>query len=337
VTATVLDIRNLCARFRTGGAAVEVVRGVDLAIGEGEVLGIIGESGSGKTVTGLSILRLLPANAEVSADVLSFRGSPLLTLTDEAFRALRGTHLAMIFQNPAGSFNPAKTIGWHLARTAERAQTRLPREGVAPRAGVAPHAGTPPPKQHAERRLAEVGIPNPARVLTLYPHQLSGGMLQRALIAMVLVLEPDLIIADEPTTNLDNIVERQIINLLHALRTRTNAAMIFITHDMSIAAGLCDRIAVMYAGEIVESGPAATVFAAPRHPYTQGLIDTALQLERGVERLREIPGEMPGITGLHEGCVFAPRCGKATDACWQARPAVTQLSPVHAVRCIHHG
>lgn len=331
MTATVLEIRNLCARFRTGGAAVEVVRGVDLAIGEGEVLGIIGESGSGKTVTGLSILRLLPANAEVSADVLNFRGSPLLTLTDEAFRALRGTHLAMIFQNPAGSFNPAKTIGWHLARTAERALTRSPREGAAPRAGAAP------PRQHAERRLAEVGIPNPARVLTLYPHQLSGGMLQRALIAMVLVLEPDLIIADEPTTNLDNIVERQIINLLHALRTRTKAAMIFITHDMSIAAGLCDRIAVMYAGEIVESGPAATVFAAPHHPYTQGLIDTALQLERGVERLREIPGEMPGITGLYEGCVFAPRCGKATDACRQARPVVTQLSAVHGVRCIHHG
>ncbi len=332
MTGTVLEIRNLCARFRTAGTAVEAVRGVDLTIGEGEVLGIIGESGSGKTVTGLAILRLLPANAEVSADVLNFRGSPLLTLTDEAFRALRGTHLAMVFQNPAGAFNPAKTIGWHLARTAERARMRLPRAGAAPRA-VAP----PPPRQHAERRLAEVGIPNPARVLTLYPHQLSGGMLQRALIAMVLVLEPDLIIADEPTTNLDNIVERQIINLLHALRTRTRAAMIFITHDMSIAAGLCDRIAVMYAGEIVESGPAATIFAAPRHPYTQGLIDTALQLERGVARLREIPGEMPGITGQHEGCVFAPRCGKATDACGQAHPAVTQLSAVHDVRCIHHG
>jgi len=324
MTEAVLEIRNLCARFRTGGATIEAVRGVDLTIGEGEVLGVIGESGSGKTVTGLSILRLLPANAEVSADVLSFRGRPLLALPDEAFRALRGTHLAMVFQNPAGSFNPAKTIGWHLARTAERARTRSPREGAVP-------------MQNGERRLAEVGIPNPARVLALYPHQLSGGMLQRALIAMVLVLEPDLIIADEPTTNLDSIVEHQIINLFRALRKRTKAAMMFITHDMSVAAGLCDRIAVMYAGEIVESGPTTAVFAAPRHPYTQGLIDTALQLERDVDRLREIPGEMPGITGIPEGCVFAPRCGKATDACRKARPVVTQLSNVHSVRCIHHG
>jgi oligopeptide/dipeptide ABC transporter ATP-binding protein len=322
MTDAVLEIRNLCARFRTGGADVEAVRGIDLAIGEGEVLGIIGESGSGKTVTGMAILRLLPENAEVSADELSFRGRPLLPLTDEVFRALRGTHLAMIFQNPAGSFNPAKSIGWHLARTAERALTRSGRE----RADTS-----------AERRLAEVGIPDPARVLTLYPHQLSGGMLQRALIAMVLVLEPDLIIADEPTTNLDNIVEHQIINLFRALRVRTRAAMIFITHDMAIAAELCDRIAVMYAGEIVESGPAGAVLAAPSHPYTQGLIDTAQQLERGAERLREIPGEMPGITGIPEGCVFAPRCGKATDECRQARPAVIRLSTVHSVRCIHHG
>ena len=321
----VLEIRNLCARFRTDGPDVDAVRGVDFALGEGEVLGVIGESGSGKTVTGLAILRLLSSNAEVTAEVLNFRGRPLLGLTDEAFRALRGTHLAMIFQNPAGSFNPAKTIGWHLARAAERALTRSGRAGV--------EVGT----RHAERRLAEVGIPDPARVLALYPHQLSGGMLQRALIAMVLVLEPDLIIADEPTTNLDNIVEHQIINLFRALRTRTRAAMIFITHDMSIAAELCDRIAVMYAGEIVEIGPAAALFAAPRHPYTQGLIDTALQLERGVERLKEIPGEMPGISGLPEGCVFAPRCGKATALCRQARPAVTQLSAVHSVRCIHHG
>ena len=347
MTEAVLKIRNLCARFRTGGATIDAVRGVDLTLGEGEVLGIIGESGSGKTVTGLAILRLLPPNAEVTAEVLNFRGRPLLGLTDEAFRALRGSHLAMIFQNPAGSFNPAKTIGWHLARTAERALTRSGRAdsradpdegaGVSAVTGADADAGARAAVRKAERRLAEVGIPDPARVLALYPHQLSGGMLQRALIAMVLVLEPDLIIADEPTTNLDNIVEHQIINLFRALRARTKAAMIFITHDMAIAAELCDHIAVMYAGEIVESGPAATLFAAPRHPYTQGLIDTALQLERGVERLKEIPGEMPGISGLPEGCVFAPRCGKATDACRQARPAVTQLSAAHSVRCIHHG
>jgi peptide/nickel transport system ATP-binding protein len=322
MTAPVLAIRNLTARFHTGNTSVDAVRGVDLDIGEGEVLGIIGESGSGKTVTGLAILRLLPENAEVAADQLDFRGRKLLALADEEFRALRGTHLAMVFQNPTGSFNPAKTIGWHLARAAERLRAKQEAGGTT---------------LDAERRLAEVGIPDPARALALYPHQLSGGMLQRALIAMVLLLEPDLIIADEPTTNLDTIVERQIIGLFRQLRARTRAAIIFITHDMSIAANLCDRIAVMYAGEIVETGPAAEVFAVPRHPYTQGLIDTALQLERRVDRLSEIPGEMPSLSGLPQGCVFAPRCHKADEACRQSRPAVTQLSTGHSVRCIHHG
>jgi len=322
MTAPLLEIRNLTVRFSTEGASVEAVRGVDLDVGEGEVLGIIGESGSGKTVTGLAILRLLPGNAEIAADRLDFRGRALSALPDEEFRSLRGTHLAMVFQNPAGSFNPAKTIGWHLARIAERSSARTATGGTA---------------RDAARRLAEVGIPEPERVLALYPHQLSGGMLQRALIAMILLLEPEIIIADEPTTNLDNIVERQIIALLRQLRARTRAAIIFITHDMSIAAGLCDRIAVMYAGEIVETGPAAELFAAPRHPYTQGLIDTALQLERRVERLSEIPGEMPSVSGLPQGCVFAPRCHKADEQCRQAPPAVALVAPGHSVRCIHHG
>ncbi len=317
-----LEIRNLAARFRTGATSIDAVRGVDLAIGEGEVLGIIGESGSGKTVTGLAILRLLPANAEITAERLAFRGRELLALSDEAFRALRGTHLAMVFQNPAGSFNPAKTIGWHLARAAERLRSKQGAGGARP---------------DIARLLATVGIPSPERALALYPHQLSGGMLQRALIAMVLLLEPELIIADEPTTNLDNIVERQIIALFRQLRARTGAAIIFITHDMAIAASLCDRIAVMYAGEIVETGPAAALLAAPRHPYTQGLIETALQLERGVERLSEIPGEMPSVSGLPQGCVFAPRCRKADEACRAAPPGVHHVAADHSVRCIHHG
>ena len=325
--APLLEIRNLTARFRTGTTAIEAVRGVDLAVAEGEVLAVIGKSGSGKTVTGLAILRLLPGNAEIAADRLDFRGQPLLALSDEAFRSLRGTHLAMVFQNPAGSFNPAKTIGWHLARAAERARTRTDRAADRPVVDSA-------------RRLAEVGIPQPERVLALYPHQLSGGMLQRALIAMVLLLEPDLIIADEPTTNLDNIVERQIIGLFRQLRARTRAAIIFITHDMAVAAALADRIAVMYAGEIVEAGPAATVFTAPRHPYTRALIDTALQLERGVDQLREIPGEMPSLAELPDGCVFAPRCAKADAACRAARPPIAELGielgAEHSVRCIHH-
>jgi oligopeptide/dipeptide ABC transporter ATP-binding protein len=317
--SALLEIRNLTARFRMAEATVEAVRGLDLDIGEGEVLGLIGESGSGKTVTGLSILRLLPPHAEVTAERLDFLGRPLLTLRDEDFRTLRGRQLAMIFQNPAGSFNPAKTIYWHLAKIAERA---VEDEALEGRADV-------------ERRLAEVGIPNPQRVLRLYPHQLSGGMLQRALIAMVLQLEPKLIIADEPTTNLDNIVERQILALLRKLRERTQASILFITHDMAAAASVCDRIAVMYAGAIVETGPASDILASPSHPYTQGLVATGRQLDQRTERLNEIPGEMP-ITAL-PGCAFAPRCPKADARCQKERPEVTRLSAARDVRCFHHG
>jgi oligopeptide/dipeptide ABC transporter ATP-binding protein len=318
--SALLEIRNLTARFRTAESTVEAVRGLDLDIGEGEVVGLIGESGSGKTVTGLSILRLLPAHAEVTADRLEFLGRPLRALRDEEFRALRGRQLAMIFQNPAGSFNPAKTILWHLAKIAER------------RGGASEGAGG---QGSLERRLAEVGIPSPERVLRLYPHQLSGGMLQRALIAMVLLLEPKLIIADEPTTNLDNIVERQILALLRKLRERTQASILFITHDMAAAASVCDRIAVMYAGAIVETGPASDILASPSHPYTQGLVATGRQLDQRTERLSEIPGEMP-VTAL-PGCAFAPRCSKADAECRKQRPEVTQLSARHDVRCFHHG
>ena len=322
MTAPLLSIRNLRVSFGGGGdAQVAVVRGIDLDLAQGEVLGVIGESGSGKTVTGMSILRLLPDSAEVRADQLEFQGKDLSAMDDEAFRGLRGGHLAMVFQNPTGSFNPAKTIGWHLDRAAER---------LAVKKGGAIGTGD------ATRRLAEVGIPDPARVRGLYPHQLSGGMLQRALIAMVLLLEPELIIADEPTTNLDNIVERQIIELFAKLRAETRAGMIFITHDMAIAADLCDRIAIMYAGEIVEIGPTAEIFETPRHPYAKGLIDAALQLDRGAERLREIPGEMPVPGHLPEGCVFAPRCPSADDVCRREKQVVVAVSQTHWVRCRKH-
>lgn len=321
MTAPLLSIRNLRVGFSGGGATVDVVRGVDLDLAPGEVLGVIGESGSGKTVTGMSILRLLPGSAIVQADRLEFQGQALPPMDDEAFRGLRGAHLAMVFQNPTGSFNPAKTIGWHLDRAAERlAEKQGPGGDVA----------------DATRRLAEVGIPDPERVRGLYPHQLSGGMLQRALIAMVLLLQPELIIADEPTTNLDNIVERQIIDLFAKLRTQTKAGLIFITHDMAIAGDLCDRIAIMYAGEIVEIGPADEIFRRPRHPYSQGLIDAALQLERGEDRLREIPGEMPVPGHLPDGCVFAPRCDRADEICRAERQVTVAVSATHSVRCRKH-
>jgi oligopeptide/dipeptide ABC transporter ATP-binding protein len=318
-----LEVRNLSTRFRMGAVDMLAVRRVDLAVARREVLGIIGESGSGKSVTGLSLLRLLPAHATVTADLLRFAGRELLPLDDEAFRQLRGTHLAMVFQDPVGAFNPAKSIGWHLDRIIARAATREDRQGIDL-------------TQDAHRWLTDVGIAHPERILSLYPHQLSGGMLQRTLIALTAALQPDLLIADEPTTNLDNIVERQIIGLFRRLKDKLGSAIIFITHDIALAAGLCDRIAVMYAGEIVETGPAELLFKSPAHPYTAGLIETSRQLDQRVGRLKEIPGELP--SGLHrpEGCLFAPRCGLATDACRAAPPANIALAKDHSVRCIRH-
>ncbi len=320
----VLDIRNLVTRFRMGRTEILAVRRVDLVLRRREVLGIIGESGSGKSVTGLAILRLLPSHASVTADRMDFAGQDLLALDDESFRKLRGTHLAMVFQDPVGAFNPAKTIGWHLDRIIARAASRADRRGSDL-------------DQDAQRWLSDVGIANPSRILPLYPHQLSGGMLQRTLIALSAALQPDLLIADEPTTNLDNIVERQIIGLFRRLREKLGSAIIFITHDISLAAGLCDRIAVMYAGEIVETGPAETLFRNPAHPYTAGLIEASRQLDRRAERLAEIPGELPSATIAATGCLFAPRCAFAVDACRAAPPPDVTLGPDHSVRCIRHG
>jgi oligopeptide/dipeptide ABC transporter ATP-binding protein len=313
--APLLDVRGLHTRFRLQGGEIEVVRGVDLSLAAGETLGLIGESGSGKTVTGLSLLRLLPQNARTSSEAMCFKGTELQALDDAAFQALRGRALAMIFQNPVGAFNPAKRVRWHLRETIRR---RLGAD--AEWLGAALSA------------LNDVGIPHPERVLRLYPHQLSGGMAQRILIAMVLALEPDLIVADEPTTNLDNIVERQILGLFRRLQGRLKAAFLFITHDMSVAASLCDRIAVMYAGQIVEVGPTRRVFDSPRHPYTSGLIATSVALKHKTARLSEIAGELPNLSTPPCGCLFERRCGQAMARCRSEAPPVFG-DAVHKVRC----
>ncbi|HVM77589.1 MAG TPA: ABC transporter ATP-binding protein [Stellaceae bacterium] len=310
-----LEIRDLRTRFDLHGGSIEVVRGVDLSLASGEVLGLIGESGSGKTMTGLSILRLLPANARLSSAVLRFKGLDLEDLDDRQFQTIRGRQIAMIFQNPVGAFNPAKRVYWHLRETIRR------RHGE--------HAEW---EERARTALHAVGIPRPERVLRLYPHQLSGGMAQRILTAMVFSLEPDLIVADEPTTNLDNIVERQILRLFRGLQRRSKATILLITHDMSVAAMLCDRIAVMYAGEIVEVGPTRELFDAPRHPYTQGLIATATALRKRAARLQEIAGELPSLAAPPPGCLFSARCAHAMDRCRSERPPMFGEAS-HRTRC----
>jgi len=311
LSGVLLETRNL----RVHAGPLEVVRQVDLVLHAGETLGVIGESGSGKTVTCLALLRLLPEGLAAAADAMVWRGTELGGLSDHDFRPYRGRQMAMVFQDPVGSFNPAKRIGWHLSTALQR---RGSRDAWRPRAAAL---------------LADVGIPRPEAVLERYPHQLSGGMLQRALIAMIVALEPGLIIADEPTTNLDNIVEQQILALFRQLQTRLSAGFIFITHDIGIAAQISDRLMVMYAGEVVETGPAAAIMAAPRHPYTRGLMATAHALASRVETLAEIPGQLPLPGARPTGCVFRPRCAFARPGCEAPQPLRT-IAPGREMRCL---
>jgi peptide/nickel transport system ATP-binding protein/oligopeptide transport system ATP-binding protein len=317
-SAAILDVRHLRTSFNVNGRDHQAVRDVTFSIHSGKVLGLIGESGSGKTVTGMSILRMLPPHAKCEASSLKFRGQDLTTLSKSEFRDLRGVALAMIFQDPVGSFNPAKTIGWHL------------RQAIS-RRGEVRHW-----QEKARSLLTDVGIRTHDRVLTSYAHQLSGGMLQRVLIAMVIGLEPTLIVADEPTTNLDNLVERQILDLLRVHQKRIGASVLFITHDLLIAGEICDRIAVMYAGEIVEIGPAAEILERPLHPYSAALRATSESLERRDEYLYELPGE-PGATAEAQSCQFAARCPKVMAQCRSALPQLVEVTPGHQVRCFLHG
>lgn len=323
--SNLLEVRGLQTTFQLRGGAIKVVEGVDFDVRSGEVLGLIGESGSGKTVTCMSILRLLPEHASVKADHLVFEGREIATLDESEFRGLRGRRMAMIFQDPVGSFNPVKTIGWHFRHVSRRVSDSRP-ELFRDRGAW---------KREAAALLRRVGIPHGKDILGSYPHQLSGGMLQRALVALVLQMRPALIVADEPTTNLDNIVEHQIVELFRGLKDEFQSSFIFITHDMSIAAKLCDRIAVMYAGQIVEVGRAEDVLNDPKHPYSQGLVRTATELAARVERLQEIPGELPNWRSMTGGCRFKPRCPHGRAGCESPQP-MRRLTQGREVRCLQH-
>jgi ABC-type dipeptide/oligopeptide/nickel transport system ATPase component len=280
-----LEVKGLNVVLDPARRGLHVVRDLDLELRPAEVLGLIGESGSGKTMTGMALLRLEPDRSALTATTMRAGGVDLLRATPGALRTLRGRTVAMIFQDPVGAFNPSKRVAWHARAVLRRRQVKQWRT-------------------EAQALLAEVDITDAARVLAAYPHQLSGGMLQRVLIALVLASHPAVIVADEPTTNLDNIVEAQILRLFRRLREQRQAAFLFITHDMTVAARLCDRIAVMYAGEIVETGGTADVFADPKHPYTAALIATARALEGDADRLPELAGEPPALAAPRTGCAF---------------------------------
>ncbi|MCC7273035.1 MAG: ABC transporter ATP-binding protein [Alphaproteobacteria bacterium] len=314
-----LSVRDLTVQFLSEAGAVTAVDRVGFDVAAGEVLGIVGESGSGKSVTALSLLRLLPSPpARIAAGRAIFEGEDLLAMPAGGLRRVRGDRIAMIFQDPMTSLNPLLTIGGHVMEP-----LRLHRglDGEAAR-------------RRAVELLDRVRIPSAARRLGDYPHQISGGMRQRVMIAAALACEPRLLIADEPTTALDVTIQAQILAILDELRRENGMAMILITHDLGVIAESADRVAVMYAGRIVEEAPVGQLFARPRHPYTEGLMRSIPRADRDLDRLEAIGGMVPPLNALPPGCRFHPRCIRAIPACAAALPELEEVAPDHRTACI---
>jgi len=312
-------VRDLKVRFRTDQGILKAADGVSVDLAEDEVLGIVGESGSGKSVTALAILGLLPATATVTGEV-SFRGRSLLDMPEDELRALRGSRIAMVFQDAMAALNPLHRVGDQVAEA-----VRIHHPEVGGRAALA----------RAVELLGQVGIPNPRTRVRQYPHEFSGGMRQRALIAMAIANHPDVLIADEPTTALDVTTQAQVLEVLKAVRQQTHSAMILITHDLGVVSGVADRVVVMYAGKVVESGTVDQVFEQPEHPYTLGLLASRPRLDQGA-RLERIPGQPPSLVNVPAGCAFHPRCpfAQLPDPCATAVPGLRSASaPGHVSAC----
>jgi oligopeptide transport system ATP-binding protein len=315
-----LSVRNLVTRFRTERGEVTAVDSVSFDVAAGETLAIVGESGSGKSVTALSILRLIPnPPGRIESGEILFDGQDLLKLSDVDVRAMRGNRIAMIFQEPMSSLNPAITIGRQVAEPINLHQRKPWTKAL----------------EMARELLAAVRMSDTASRVNAYPHQFSGGMRQRAMIAMALACKPQLIIADEPTTALDVTVQAQILDLLKDLAQGSRSALILITHDLGVVARYADRVVVMYAGRVVESAPAAELYSKPRHPYTRGLMASVPRIDGDTSRqLLPIDGQPPNLAALPAGCAFAPRCRQVTEACRQARPPLRDIGTRHQVACI---
>ncbi|MBZ0283765.1 MAG: ABC transporter ATP-binding protein [Anaerolineae bacterium] len=302
-----MEVKDLVTHFHTQEGTVYAVNGVSYKLYEGETLGVVGESGSGKSVHVLSIMGLIPSPpGKIENGEVFFRGRDLLKLTPEEMRAVRGAEIAMVFQDPMTSLNPVLTIGTQIT------------EALKLHLGMSDKEAT----ERAADLLAMVGIPDPMKRLKNYPHQFSGGMRQRAMIAMALSCNPKLLIADEPTTALDVTIQAQILDLVRRLRDEIGMAMIWITHDLGIVAGLADTVQVMYAGRIVERGPTKEVFKDTRHPYTLGLLKSLPRLDKrgGGDKLNQIEGSPPDMRKVPTGCSFAPRCPYRLEKCWEETP-----------------
>jgi oligopeptide/dipeptide ABC transporter ATP-binding protein len=315
-----LEISDLHTEFRTGAGVVRAVDGVSYTVGAGETVAVVGESGSGKSVTALSVMRLIPdPPGRITAGSVIFAGRDLLMLSEPEMREIRGGEIGMVFQEPMTSLNPVLTIGRQITETLEQ-HRGLNRSEAATR---------------AEALLAQVGIADGPRRLKQYPHQLSGGMRQRVMIAIALACDPKLIIADEPTTALDVTIQAQILELMKALTRDLGIALIIITHNLGVVARYADRVNVMYAGRIVESGPAAEIYHDPRHPYTVALLRSVPRLDRPRQaRLDPVDGQPPDLTRLDAGCAFRPRCRLADDSCALSRPVLMAVGgPGHSAAC----
>ncbi|WP_160120075.1 ABC transporter ATP-binding protein [Rhodovarius lipocyclicus] len=313
-----LEVKNLCTHFFTRAGVVKAVDGVSFSIGRGKVLGLVGESGSGKTVTGFSILGLVDPPGRIVSGEIRFKGQNIVGLGEEELRRLRGNRIAMIFQDPMMTLNPVLRVDTQMIETV-LAHDNCSREEA---------------RQRSRDALGMVGIPSPDERLKSYPHQFSGGMRQRVAIAIALLHRPDLIVADEPTTALDVTIQGQILAEVQKLATNLGTSLVWITHDLSVVAGLADEIAVMYAGRVVEQGEVNTVLDGPYHPYTHGLIGSVPSRNKRGEPLRQIPGMTPSLLSLPAGCAFKTRCTRADAAC-ETMPDLAELSPGHLARCVH--
>ncbi len=317
-----LEVQNLKTGFKTDEGAFRAVDDVSFYVKKGQTLGIVGESGCGKSVTSLSVMRLIQKPGSIESGKILFKGQDLLSLSEDKMRTIRGNEIAMIFQEPMTSLNPVYTIGDQIEEAVLLHQKDLSK---------------PQARERAIEMLRLVGIPAPEKRFHEYPHQLSGGMRQRVMIAMAISCNPELLIADEPTTALDVTIQAQILDLMRKLQKEFNAGMILITHDLGVVAEMCQEVAVMYAGRIVEFGTVEDIFYRPKHPYTRGLLDSIPHFETGhkLDQLKTIKGMVPSLYNLPVGCRFADRCPYAQDDCRAIYPTLENMRGIHKVACHH--
>ncbi len=316
-----LKVNNLQTHFDTDMGTVKAVNGISIEIKEGQTLGIVGESGCGKSVMSTTIMRLLPRNGKIAGGEILFKGSDLAKFTKEQMRGINGKEIAMIFQEPLTSLNPVFTVGSQISEALVLHENLTQKQA----------------KVRAIEMIKTVGISRPEGVYHQYPHELSGGMRQRVMIAMALSCHPSLLIADEPTTALDVTIQAQILDLLRQMKKDFNMSIMMITHDLGVIAEMADYVVVMYAGRVVEKGPVKDIFANPSHPYTRGLLQSKPSITEVKERLYSIPGQVPSLIGLSEECYYCKRCEHCTDICTEGFPPMYEVSKDHLVACTLYG